>query len=253
MDLNLQQRVALITGAGQGIGRAIALTLAQEGATIAVNDINPETAQRTVEEIRDLGQRAEPFVVDITDFGRVEAMVGQIEQSFGRLDILVNNAGISRPAPIQEMSLEQWRAVIDLNLNAVFYCTKAVFPIMIRQNYGRILSIASFAGKRGTLFGDNVSYSASKTAVMGFTSALATEAARYNITVNAVAPGIVETDLLKSGHPPERRKQLAGYTLLKRLAAPEEIARVITFLASDAAAYITGETVDVNGGLYLDL
>jgi NAD(P)-dependent dehydrogenase (short-subunit alcohol dehydrogenase family) len=252
MDLNLKNRVALVTGSGQGIGRAIAMALAAEGANIAVVDINAETAAKTAVELQQMGVKAESYIVDITDYSAVEKAVAEIVAAFGRIDILVNNAGISKPAPIQNMSVESWKQVMDVNLNGVFYCSKAVFPYMMNQKYGRILSIASFAGKRGTLYGDNVSYSTSKTAVMGFTVALAFEGARYGITVNAVAPGAVETDLMKL-HTEERRKAIADFHLLKRMGKPEEVAALITYLASDQAAFITGETVDINGGLYLDL
>lgn len=252
MDLRLTDKIGLVTGAGQGIGRAIALSLSNEGATVAVNDIRPETAERTAQEIRDHGGRAEAFAANVADYAEVEQMVRQIVASLGRIDILVNNAGTSAPAPIQDMTLEQWHRVMDVNLNGVFYCIKATYPLMMKQRYGRIVSIASFAGKRGTLFGDNVSYSTSKSAVMGLTVSLATEAARYGIAVNAVAPGIVETDLLEA-LPEEKRRRLAEYPLLKRLASVDDIARIVVFLASDATGYVTGEVIDVNGGLYLDL
>jgi 3-oxoacyl-[acyl-carrier protein] reductase len=252
MDLGLTGKVALITGSGRGIGRAIALKLADEGASIAVNDIIADTAESTVLDIRGRGGRAESFVADVSDFSEVEHMVDRIEDSFHRLDILINNAGISIPAAIQAMSLDQWNKVIEVNLHGVFLCSKAVFPLMVEQGWGRIITLASFAGKRGTLFGDNTSYSTSKSAVMGFTVSLAYEAAKHNITVNAVAPGIVKTDLLLA-LPEEKQLELADYPLLKRLASPEEIAHVVAFLASDLASYITGEVIDVNGGLYLDL
>jgi NAD(P)-dependent dehydrogenase (short-subunit alcohol dehydrogenase family) len=253
MDLNLADRVALVTGAGQGIGRAIALALARQGAVVGVNDINPDTARRTTREIHDLGAVAAPFVVDVTDFSGVQAMVEAVKQRWGRLDSLVNNAGISRQAPIHEMPLERWHEVINVNLHSVFYCTRAAFPLMMAQQYGRIVSISSLAAKRGTMFGQNIAYCASKAAIMGLTVALAAEGAPYNITVNAVAPGSIQTDMLATEHSPERQRFFLERIPLKRFATADEVAAAVVFLASDAAAYITGEIMDVNGGLYLDL
>ncbi|MBN1315031.1 MAG: SDR family oxidoreductase [Anaerolineales bacterium] len=253
MELGLKGKVALVTGSGRGIGKHIALALAKEGVSIAVNDVNAANASSTTNEITNLDIESKPYCVDITHYPAVIKMVEDIVEDFGRLDILINNAGISIPAPIQETTIEQWKQVIDVNLNGVFYCSKAVFPFMQNANSGRIVNIASFAGKRGTLFGNNISYATTKAAVMGLTVSLAIEAARYGITVNAIAPGVVETDLLKSVHSKEKRQEIAAYTLLKRLASPDEIATLAIFLVSDASAYMTGEIVDINGGLLLDL
>lgn len=252
MDLGLKHRVALVTGAGRGIGRAIALRLAGEGAQLAINDIDVGLAGRTVDELRGRSAKAEAFVADVTNLAAVKEMVAQVESQFGRLDVLINNAGISIAAPFHQMTAEQWQKVMDVNLNGVFYCTSAAFPVMMKNQYGRIISVGSYAGKRGALLGGNVSYCVSKAGVHGLTISLVPEASRYNITVNAVAPGFVETDMLLT-RPAEQRRQLAESAWLKRLASVEDVAGVVAFLASEAAGYITGEIVDVNGGLYLDV
>lgn len=252
VDLGLVDRVALVTGAGQGIGRQIALTLAAEGARLAVNDVDVARAESVAAEIRLKGGDAAPYVADVSDFGAVRSIFAAVEDRFGRLDVLVNNAGISLPDSADSPSSERWRRVMAVNLDGVYHCCSAAFEPMSRRGYGRIISIASYAAKRGGLLGGNVSYCTSKAAVMGLTVALAPEAAAHNITVNAVAPGFIDTELFRM-HPPERRSMLAASAWLKRVGSVDDVADAVTFLASDRASFITGEILDVNGGLVLDL
>jgi 3-oxoacyl-[acyl-carrier protein] reductase len=251
MELNMKNRVAVVTGAAQGIGKEIAGVFCKEGCKVALLDVNEEKLAETCKELQASGVEVYGAVCDITDEGSVSSTVSSIVDRFGTIDFVVNNAGITGPAPIHELSYESWRKVMDVNLNGAFLVSKYVFPVMMKARYGSIVNIGSFAGKRGTLFGDNTSYSTSKAGIIGFSKALAMEGARYGIRVNAVCPGIVETDMLKA-HPPERRAELANYVMLKRLAQPKEIADVVVFLCSERASHITAEALDVNGGLYID-
>ncbi len=179
-----------------------------------------------------------------------ETVVGATLEAFGRIDVLVNNAGISEPAPIAATTPDSWRKVMAVNLDAVYLLSRAAMPALA-ETRGSIVSLASFAGKRGTLFGDNTSYSTSKAGVIGFTRSLAIEAARVGVRVNAVAPGPVATDLVKA-LTPDQLARVTGFVPLGRMAEPAEIADLILFLASPRASYITGEVVNVNGGLYMD-
>jgi len=250
--LSLDGQVAVVTGGARGIGLATVELLLQHGAIVNIFDVDVKRG-RQVEAVlqRDYGGRVAFLPVDVAIQEQVMNAVSTIYQKHRRVDILVNNAGISRPCPIDSLSLEEWNKVIEVNLTGVYNCCRAIFPIMKQRKYGRIVNISSVVAKKGTLFGGNSSYTASKAALLGFTKELAIEGAKFNVTVNAIAPGIVDTDLLKALDP-EKRASLANYVPLGRLAQPSEIAVGVLFLVSKMANYITGEVLDINGGLLMD-
>lgn len=241
--MKLKDRVAIVTGAGRGIGRAIALALAAEGATII--GIDMAGCEALVQELKDLGRRAESLQADVRDFDAIEKAAQHVADTYGRIDILVNNAGVNRDSLILMMTPEQWREVIEVNLYGAFHCTKAVAQQMMFQKYGRIINISSIAGSspgRG-----HANYAASKGGVNAFTRAAAVELAPKKITVNAVAPGVIETDM--SAEVMRRAKDLVmEHIPLKRLGTAEDVARMVAYLASDDAAYITGQIFNVDGG-----
>lgn len=244
---NLSKRVAIVTGGSRGIGRAIALELAAHGADVVVNyHSSPDRAEEVVKEIETAGGKAAAFQADVSDFEAAGNLVKFAVETFGDLHILVNNAGITRDTVIMMMSEENWDAVINTNLKSTFNCSKAAVRHMMRKRYGRIVNIASVAGQMGNPGQTN--YSASKAGQIGFTKALAREVAARKITVNAVAPGFVETDILDA--MPEGTLE-AGLKLvpLGRLGQPEEIAHAVVFLASDQAGYITGQILGIDGGM----
>ena len=244
----LEGKVALVTGASRGIGRAIAIELAHRGATVAVNFRNSQSAAEELKrEIRELGCDCELFQQDISDRHHARKLIGVVLECFHRIDILVNNAGITRDRSIRKMTDEDWAEVIDTNLNSVFYCTSAAVPAMIEQKYGRIVNIASFSGQAGN-FGQT-NYAASKGGIIAMTKVLALELAKYNITANVVAPGFTETEMV-AAIPAEVLEQILARVPLKRLARPEEIAKAVAFLLCDGD-YITGQQINVNGGIYM--
>ena len=242
---NLEGRVALVTGAARGIGRGIALAFGEEGAAVCVADRDLERARTVAREVETSAARAAAVGVDVSDPSQVERMAVEAERTLGPVDVLVNNAGIDTVAPLVEMSLEMWREMLDVNLTSVFLCTKAVLPGMIERRFGRIVNIGSQLGVKGAE--RMVHYSAAKAGVHGFTRALALEVARYNITVNAIAPGPVETDLLWS-IPEDWRESKRREVPLGRFARVEEIAPTAVLLASDGGGYYTGATLNVSGG-----
>ena len=247
----LKGRIALVTGAGRGIGQSIALRLAQEGASVIVNDIILKNAESVAENIKKIGQDSLAIYADISKPEDVRQMFEQIKTRFGSLDILVNNAGCTQNVSVLEMKDEDWDRILKINLYGVFYCSKAAIKLMIPNNYGKIVSISSVAGKQGGGVWGAAHYSAAKAGIIGFTKKLAKEVARYNITVNAVAPGVIEI-------PIENKKRLkvkadvAKKTPIGRQGRPEEVAAAVSFLSSDDSSFITGETINVNGGLYMD-
>lgn len=244
---SLENRVAIVTGASRGIGRAVALELARRGAAVVVNfNRSAEEAQAVVREVEAGGSRAAAFQADVSDFQRAQDLVKFAVDTFGNLDILVNNAGITRDMVIMMMPESDWDAVIDTNLKSTFNCSKAAVKHMMRKRYGRIVNMASVAGVMGNPGQTN--YSASKAGQIGFTKALAREVAARNITVNAVAPGFVDTDIL-SAMQPETLELALKMVPLARLVKPEEVAFAVAFLASDQAAMITGQTLGIDGGM----
>lgn len=255
--MRLKDRIAIVTGAGGVIGRAIASRLSEEGATTVVVDINGEMAERTVQLITESGGKALALQVDITRKAEVQAMVKKVLDTFGRIHILVNNAGMDHKEPIVEYAEEWWDRLFALNVKGVFLCTQAVLPTMMDHKYGRVVSISSMAGKTGEPF--TSAYCASKFAVIGFTQVLGIEGGPYNITANAVCPGPVDSDLIwqaarqgaehKGVTPQEFMDDFfVGPTPMGRLAKPAEIANAVLFLASDEAGFTTGSTLNVSGG-----
>jgi 3-oxoacyl-[acyl-carrier protein] reductase len=240
-------RVALVTGASRGIGRAVALRLAAAGATV-VAAARGENARPTAEAIAAAGGAAEAAALDVTDPSSVEAVVSGVLARHGRIDVLVNNAGITRDTLMLRMKREDWDAVIQTNLTAAFTCAQAVLKPMVKQRAGRIVNITSVVGQSGNA--GQANYAASKAGLIGFTKALALEVASRNITVNAVAPGLIDTDMTRAISD-GAHEDWAARIPLKRLGAPEDVAAAVLFLASDEASYITGHVLAVNGGMYM--
>ncbi len=246
--MSLQGRVAIVTGAAQGIGRAIAESLAQAGADVAVADLDPGRSQETVCAVEKLGRKALNIKVNVADASDAKAMVEQVLKSWGKIDILVNNAGITRDGLLLRMKEEDWNLVLQVNLNGTFNCTKAVLQSMTKQRYGRIVNIASIVGVTGNA--GQANYSASKAAVIGFTKTVGREYASRNVTVNAVAPGFIDT-AMTHGLPADVKEMLQKQIPLGRLGTPEDIAAAVRFLVSEDAAYITGHVLHVNGGMLM--
>jgi 2-hydroxycyclohexanecarboxyl-CoA dehydrogenase len=255
--MRLKDRVAIVTGGGRGIGRAICVNMAKEGATVAIPDINPDAAKETADMIKRDGGEAMALKADVTRKAEVRAMVADVLKAYGHVDVLVNNAGIDIKGAVTELEESTWDTIMDLNLKAVFLCTQAVLPSMIERRYGRIINISSMAGKTGEPF--TSPYCASKFGVIGFTQAVALEVGKHNICVNAICPGPVETELIKQsvaqaaelkGMDPEEFFQsfYIDPTPLGRIARPLDIARAAVFLASEDAEFVTGTTLNVSGG-----
>lgn len=253
---NLKGKVAVVTGAATGIGRAIATRLAQDGADIAIIDVNEAEAAKTVELVRAAGRRAEVLRGDVGDYAQVKAAVDSFLKSFGAIDIAVNNAGIARLGPLVEASLEDYQDTFRINVGGVLNCCKAVAPHMMQRKAGKIVNTASWLGKVGRPnFG---LYAASKFAIVGLTQTLALELAQHHINVNAVCPGVigetgmrevVERESIKRGLPSAKQRESA--IPLGRIGLPEDVARMVAFLASDQADYMTGQALNVTGGMWL--
>jgi 3-oxoacyl-[acyl-carrier protein] reductase len=247
-DARLQGQVAIVTGASRGIGRAAALALAAEGATVVVNYASSsQAADAVVAEISEMGSQAVALQADVAQAEQVDALFNTVMEKYGRVDVLVNNAGIARDTLLLRMKLEDWQAVIDLNLTGVFLCTRVASKIMLKQRSGRIVNITSVVGEMGNP--GQANYSAAKAGVIGFTKTVAKELASRGITVNAVAPGFIATDMtadIKAG------EEILKLIPLGRYGQPEEVAGLIRFLAADAAAaYITGQVINIDGGMVM--
>jgi acetoacetyl-CoA reductase/3-oxoacyl-[acyl-carrier protein] reductase len=244
----LDGKVALVTGASRGIGRAIALQLAREGAKVAVNYHSSEDAAHAVaDEITAGGGTVLLVQADVGNHEDARAMVRYVVDRWGRLDILVNNAGITHDRSLRKLTDEDWLDVINTNLNSVYFCTTAAMPVMIEQQFGRIVNISSYVGQAGN-FGQ-ANYAASKGGIIAFTKTAAIELAKYNITVNAIAPGFTLTDMLAKVAEPVQ-EQIKAKIPMGRFGKPEEIARAVAFLTADGD-YITGQQINVNGGVYM--
>jgi 3-oxoacyl-[acyl-carrier protein] reductase len=246
--LELTGKVALVTGAAQGIGKAVALLLARNGADLVVSDVNLEKAQETAKEIQAGGREALAVKVDVANLEDVERMVQAILEQFHQIDILVNNAGITRDKLILRMNEEDWDVVLDVNLKGTFNCTKVVIRHMSKQKSGKIVNIASVVGEMGNA--GQANYSASKAGVIGFTKTIAREFAQRGINVNAIAPGYIETPMT-NGLPEKVKEELKRMIPLERLGRPEDVAEAVLFLVSGASHYITGQVLNVNGGIYM--
>ena len=246
--MDLKGKIAIVTGAAQGIGKVIALGLAKCGADIAVSDINEDSLNAAVKEIEALGRKAIAVKMDVSSLKDCEEMVKKTIDAFGKVDILINNAGITRDTVLLRMKEEQWDQVIQVNLKGTFNCTKAVIRSMFKQKSGKIINISSVTGAMGNA--GQANYSASKAAVMGFTKSIAREYAHCGITVNAVAPGFIKT-AMTDAIPEKDRDAMISIIPAKRLGLPEDVADTVCFLASDMANYITGQVIHINGGMYM--
>lgn len=247
--MSLENQVAMVTGGRRGIGFTIAQILGENGARVAINDVAPqEEIEKAVEELKEQGIEARGYIADVTKKEEIKAVVQDIINTWGQIDILVNNAGITRDALLVRMKDEDWKAVLEVGVQGVYYCTKEVLRYMMKKRYGRIINISSVVGVMGNAGQTN--YSTAKAAILGFTKSLAREVASLGITVNAVAPGFINTEMTKK-LPEEVREVWLQQVPLRRWGEPEEVAQVVAFLASRAAGYITGQTIHVNGGLVM--
>ncbi len=244
----LDGKAAIVTGGSRGIGRAIALELARLGAQVAINYRSAsQDAEKVADEIRALDTDALCLQADVSKKDQARSLVKQVIDEWGRLDILVNNAGITRDKTLRKLTDEDWEEVINTNLNSVYYTVSAAMPTMVEQQFGRIINISSFVGQAGN-FGQT-NYSASKGGIIAFTKSAAQELARYNVTVNAIAPGFTLTEMLAKV-PDEIQQKILDKIPMRRFGKPEEIARAVVFLAADGD-YITGQQINVNGGVYM--
>jgi acetoacetyl-CoA reductase len=246
----LQDRVALVSGAVGGIGQAISSLLAQEGATVALHYlVEPdEVAEGLLKQFVARNHKAHLYKADLSKFDESVSMVERVVKDFGHIDILVNNAGITMDRTLKNMNPSEWEIVLAVDLNSVFNCTKAVINQMLSRSYGRIISISSIVGQKGNIGQTN--YAAAKAAIIGFTKSLALETARKGITVNAIAPGFVKTAMTDK-IPKDIMEKIVETIPLARLAEPSEIARGVLFLADERSSYITGQVLNINGGLYM--
>jgi 2-hydroxycyclohexanecarboxyl-CoA dehydrogenase len=246
--MRFSDKVAIVTGGGRGIGKAIAVRLAQEGAKVMIVDKNPDTLKDTIEGIKKDGGQATAIVADMTKKEDVSRMVQTTMEQLGRIDILVNNVGLFTFEPFLDTKEEEWDRLLALNLKSTLLCSQAVLKEMIKKSYGKIINISSDAGKIGMT--TMASYSAAKAGVTGLTKTLAREMARYNININCVCPGLVDTQLTTDlmAFAPELKEKMIKAIPFRRLATPEDVTAAVCFFASDEASYITGQSLSVNGG-----
>ena len=244
---DLQDKVAVVTGAAQGIGRAIAQLLGRRAAKIVVNDISEQQAATTAAVIRKQGGTAIELIADVTNAADVERMISVVVRKFSTIHILVNNAGVLRPTRLPHISEAEWDLVLSSNLKGTFLCSQAVLPYFVEQRWGRIVNVSSTAGKSVSTLG-GVHYTAAKAGVLGLTRAFAKEMARYNIRVNAVCPGLVNTEMVRNNVSSEQLQSFVAGFPISRMCEPEEVAELVSFLLSDGSNYITGASFDINGG-----
>jgi 3-oxoacyl-[acyl-carrier protein] reductase len=243
--MNLTDRVAIVTGSGRGIGRAIALRLAEAGASVVVNDID-KAAEEVAREIKAMGKHGHAVMADISSTPDVANLVEAATATYGKIDILVNNAGINRDQLLVRMSDEDWDSVINIDLKSVFLCTRAVLRPMIKQRWGRIINISSIVGLIGNA--GQANYASAKAGIIGFTRSISREVASRGVTANAIAPGFIDTDMTQK-LPEKQRQELISRIPSGRLGSPEDVAAAVCFLASEEASYITGQVLTVDGGM----
>ena len=243
----LKGKVAIVTGGGRGMGEMFVKNLAINGAKVAVCDVNYESAGRVSEDVREAGGVATPFEVDVSDFNKVDDTIRRVAAELGAPDILVNNAGILKTTRFTEISPAEWDKLMAVNVDGVFFCCRAVVPMMIAKKYGKIINVSSTAGKSASTFG-GLHYTASKAAVLGITRHLARELAGHHINVNAICPGSIDTPMVKENASPQIIAEGVGKIPWGRLGTPEEVSNLVLFLSSDASSYVTGASIDINGG-----
>jgi len=243
--VRLKDKNAIVTGAGQGIGRSIALKLAQEGANVVIAEMNADTGAQTAKEVEALGRRALFISVDVANQKQVQGMADQVLKAWKRIDILVNNAGFDRPGHLLKVKEEDWDAVLGVHLKGTLNCIQAVVPHMIENGYGKIVNLSSVWGKRGAV--SEISYSSAKAGIIGLTKSVARELGRYQINVNAILPGLILTPTIAK-MAEKYQNMIIENTPLRRIGQPEEVANVVAFLVSDEASFVTGAMVEVSGG-----
>jgi NAD(P)-dependent dehydrogenase (short-subunit alcohol dehydrogenase family) len=243
--MGLKGKRAIVTGAGQGIGRSIALKMAREGADVVVAEMNPDTGARTAREVEASGTKGLFIRVDVANPGQVKEMVGQVLKAWGRIDILVNNAGFDRGGSLLKVKEEDWDAVLGVHLKGTMNCIQAVAPHMIENGYGKIVNLSSIWGKSGAI--GEISYTSAKAGIIGLTKSVARELGRYQINVNVVLPGLILTPTIAKMNE-KYQNMIIEDTPLRRIGQPEEVANVVAFLTSEEASFMTGATVEVSGG-----
>jgi 3-oxoacyl-[acyl-carrier protein] reductase len=243
--MRLEGKKAIVTGAGQGIGRSIALKMAQEGADVVIAEVNPNTGERVRKEVEALGRKVLFFAVDVADQRKVQAMVAEVLKAWKKIDILVNNAGFDRGATLLKVKEEDWDAVLGVHLKGTMNCIQAVAPHMIENRYGKIVNLSSIYGKSGGIA--TISYSSSKAGIIGLTKSVARELGRYQINVNVVLPGLILTPTIAK-MAEKYKNMIIDNTPLGRIGQPEEVANVVSFLVSEEASFMTGASVEVSGG-----
>ncbi len=243
--MRLKGKKVIVTGAGQGIGRSIALRMAQEGGDIVIAEMNPKTGTQTAREVETLGRKALSISIDVANQKQVQLMVDQVLRVWKRIDILVNNAGFDRPGNLLKVKEEDWEAVLGVHLKGTLNCIQAVAPHMIENSYGKIVNVSSVWGKSGAV--SEVSYSTAKAGIIGLTKSVARDLGRYQINVNVVLPGLILTPTV-SKMAEKYQNMIIENTPLKRIGQPEEVANVVVFLVSDEASFVTGAMVEVSGG-----
>ena len=246
--MELSDQVAIVTGSARGIGKTIAITLSEAGAHLVISDVNEEAGLKTVNEITGQGRKAVWVAADVSKSDQALHLIDKAQETFGRLDVLVNNAGITRDNLLMRMSEEEWDSVIAVNLKGTYNCIRAATKIFMKQRFGRIVNIASVVGQMGNA--GQANYASSKAGVIGLTKSVAKELAARNILVNAVAPGFIETAMTEK-LPEKARESLLSLIPLARLGQPEDVAKVVLFLASERSSYITGQVLNVDGGMVM--